>query len=828
MTGRPLNLVLGRQRFDGLGRQLRVESGGRATQHLYRPGQLQATANLLADGQRIAFSYEPALDNAITRIQPEGEADHQFTYDPNLGLIASTSGPLGTQTITYSPSGKPIHDSWAIDGTTHTTYWRYSLTGRSLGFIDAEGADHQRLYDDFGRLQQCATGSVLTRIHYDEFSRPTCYLTHDTHNGNRLEQRLVYDHLGREHMRTCHVTLACGTERTVKQSLVFTDLDQVARRVWDDGARNGVETFGYDVCGRLHTYTASPEIAPLDPFGNRVIEQVFTFNRLDGYEQVISTYADGSSDTATFHYDNPADPSQPTRIEHSHTSWPCEITLQYDACGRLVGDSLGRRMRWDAQGRLSKVDYQGATCQYGYSPSGELSDRIVDGVLTRSFHSAGQLTHERCGDDVVRIVTDAGQLFALGRLSAGVRQGNTTLLGCDAQGSVLVEADEALRLRQYTAHGAEPDQPHALSTPYGYTGERREPLTGWYIPAGYRPYDPLLMMFLAPDSESPFGRGGINAYAYCGGDPVNRVDPDGHSWWKWLVAGIGLVLGAVATVASFGAAAPAFAAVAAGGIGALTASGAASITAATLGAVSLGTGIASTIMEAVDKDSKAASVLGWISLGTGLAGSAVEIGPRLAHASHKASRLVGRTARKAGGSSGKSAGPSAGRQPAQRIGDSSVLFEAKPGNHDVVFHENFLGTGTAAFETHGHPFSSKLMNGQGRYRSALKVALNDIEPQLRQVNYPQGKELILLACEGGSSGAAQKVATALQRPVRGYAQPIYTTHPQFSQSLRVTNHARHSNLPTESIGFWERLKGAKGPFVDRSDRRFATSSLYFP
>src|SRR5471032_2916159 len=36
------------------------------------------------------------------------------------------------------------------------------------------------------------------------------------------------------------------------------------------------------------------------------------------------------------------------------------------------------------------------------------------------------------------------------------------------------------------------------------------------------------MRFNSPDSLSPFWKGGVNAYAYCVGDPVNRVDPTGH------------------------------------------------------------------------------------------------------------------------------------------------------------------------------------------------------------------------------------------------------------------------------------------------------------
>lgn len=56
--------------------------------------------------------------------------------------------------------------------------------------------------------------------------------------------------------------------------------------------------------------------------------------------------------------------------------------------------------------------------------------------------------------------------------------------------------------------------------------------TGYYLLGqGYRAYSPVLMRFTSADSWSPFGRGGLNAYAYCLGDPVNAVDPSGHAPW---------------------------------------------------------------------------------------------------------------------------------------------------------------------------------------------------------------------------------------------------------------------------------------------------------
>ena len=40
------------------------------------------------------------------------------------------------------------------------------------------------------------------------------------------------------------------------------------------------------------------------------------------------------------------------------------------------------------------------------------------------------------------------------------------------------------------------------------------------------------MRFNSPDSESPFEQGGVNPYAYCEGNPVDYVDPEGR--WRLL------------------------------------------------------------------------------------------------------------------------------------------------------------------------------------------------------------------------------------------------------------------------------------------------------
>ncbi|MCX2686560.1 RHS repeat-associated core domain-containing protein [Pseudomonas sp. DCB_AW] len=102
----------------------------------------------------------------------------------------------------------------------------------------------------------------------------------------------------------------------------------------------------------------------------------------------------------------------------------------------------------------------------------------------------------------------------------------TTLLACDEQRSVLLEfSSEKRRAGLYTVYGLEAN----LHATLGFTGEARARLpAGYLLGNGYRLFINGLMRFSSPDSLSPFSIGGLNAYAYCNGDPVNNSDPTGH------------------------------------------------------------------------------------------------------------------------------------------------------------------------------------------------------------------------------------------------------------------------------------------------------------
>jgi RHS repeat-associated protein len=99
------------------------------------------------------------------------------------------------------------------------------------------------------------------------------------------------------------------------------------------------------------------------------------------------------------------------------------------------------------------------------------------------------------------------------------------LVRSDAKGTVLAASTRSM---VYAAYGFR--EPIPAASALGFNGQLLDQGTGRYLLGnGQRTYNPVLMRFQSPDVLSPFGKGGLNAYAYCLGDPVNGQDPTGHA-----------------------------------------------------------------------------------------------------------------------------------------------------------------------------------------------------------------------------------------------------------------------------------------------------------
>ncbi|AUH50621.1 hypothetical protein CXB49_07280 [Chromobacterium sp. ATCC 53434] len=134
----------------------------------------------------------------------------------------------------------------------------------------------------------------------------------------------------------------------------------------------------------------------------------------------------------------------------------------------------------------------------------------------------------------------------------------------------------------------------------GFNGERLDPLSGaMHLGNGYRAYSPALQRFHCPDTMSPFGAGGINAYAYCAGDPINRADPSGHISSHGIIS---IVAGAIGLA-----------------LAPLTLSQSLSVASCILAALETASGVMAILSGTLeDTDPKLSSTLAWASLATGL------------------------------------------------------------------------------------------------------------------------------------------------------------------------------------------------------------------
>ena len=611
--------LLGQQVFDGLNRLTELSVGGRKSVAVYPAGKTQPTSHTSAAGETTEFVYSSGPGGALTerKALTGGGGLTRFTYDERNGRMESCVEQGRENLLEYFPSGRLKSETTRFDGQRRTTSHTYSLAGRPLEHVDVSGTRHKTEYDIWGRETLHRQGPIETRYFYGKAGLLERIETRDTLSGHHILTHLTYDDIGRELTRRFEVNGL--PSQTLSSS--YTVTGKLAQKVLKRGfmvLRD--ERFSYDARGRLIQYDCEGIQRPRDPYGKEIIQQTFTFDALDNILSLQTTFPLGVNVT-TFSFSE-QDPAQLVGVQHSHADYPAPVTLEYDANGRMIKDDKGRTLAYDTFGRLTQViDSRGEVLR-GYRYDG--FDRLVE--LSQSGKSAVQrfYHHNKMSNEVSgpesRSVVRHGRLI-LGQQQLGADAG-IRLFGADQQQSVLSRSHGEQSLDSaYSPYGHRPVE-GGLFSQAGFNGEQLDEVTGLYLLGnGYRAYSPTLMRFISPDSLSPFDAGGLNAYAYCLGDPVNRVDPTGHVSWQ-SIAGVALAaLGTAVSFLTLGAASP---------LGVL---------AIGLGVASGVTAIASELAHELAPDSSAGDVLGYISLGLGLAslgagltGQAIKGASRLAGA----------------------------------------------------------------------------------------------------------------------------------------------------------------------------------------------------
>lgn len=520
-------ILAGAQSFDGLERLTQLTVGPRVEKYEYLGSQLRVSKRTTPAGEEIQYFYSPGLTEHPTRIETPEDKLPEFGYDSRTTHLAFSQDSQGRHDYNYDGSGNLTRHSWKVDDNSWITAYKHSLNGRQLSRTDISNIDTHYTYGlNTGRLEAVRQGYLQVMLEYDTLGRLLRTTSEDTAARTVLKTELGYDDQGREIKRT----LRFGDQVVRIISQTWQEDDRLLSRHLhrEDGHSLLLEEFGYDSRGRLELYLCSGDELPEDRYGSKIEQQLFVFDALDNIILCRSKFSDGSVDQADFTYDS-VDACQLIAISHTHPGYtPQHVEFKYDSNGNMLNDERGQCLRYDSQGRLLDVS-NGRTqdsTTYRYDTHNHLFGVTEPGQPeTLRFYQNNRLSNTVQDNSHTQFLHLQDQ--PLGQQSNDA--GQTLLLMTDGKNSVIGECQQSdVRTATYNAYG-ERSSADTLESKLAFNGEMRED-TDWYLLGrGYRAYNPNLMRFHSPDSQSPFGAGGVNPYMYCSGDPINFRDPTGHN-----------------------------------------------------------------------------------------------------------------------------------------------------------------------------------------------------------------------------------------------------------------------------------------------------------
>jgi RHS repeat-associated protein len=507
----PLNRII--KRFvDAAGRVLSVtDPQGRITRTDYDALD-RVTRVIDPQGGVIAYTYD-ANGNRLSLSDPKGNVT-TYAYDAMNRVVTRTDGLLKPETYAYDLAGNLTKTT---DRKGQVTSYRYDALGRRsfTGFGTTAGpapiyeSTLTSTYDAGNRITQLADSAsgTITRS-YDGLNR---LLSEVTLQGT---VNYSYDAVGRRTGMT-----ASGQSAV---SYTYDNADRLTK-ITQDLANVG---FAYDKANRRTSLTLPNGIVVSYAYDNAAQLTGMTYKQgttvlgdlTYTYDTAGRRIAQGGSLAGTDvpQAVNTTSYDANNRLKQWETS-----NLVYDDNGNLTFDGVNA-YSWNARNQLTAISGN-VTASFAYDARGRRVRKTIAGTTTGYRYDGLNLVQELDGSNnpTARFLTGLGIDEVFTRTdSNGPRHFLTDALGSTR---ALTDGTGAITTR-YSY------EPFGKTTVNGtdtnavqYTGRENDGTGLYYYRARY--YHPGLHRFV---SEDPIGfAGGINTYAYVGGNPVSFVDPLG-------------------------------------------------------------------------------------------------------------------------------------------------------------------------------------------------------------------------------------------------------------------------------------------------------------